>query len=159
MLHTIKVLCFLFVIAGVFNSCTSKEEQVKVIPIGGSWMSKPALEFSFDVQNAQQPKNIIFVVRNNNEYPYANLRLFVSIIEKDTKKTLEKDTLNYLLAKPNGDWLGSGFGVTKEILLQYKSNFHFPKEGKYIIELNHAMRKNPLVGIEDIGIKINKVKP
>ena len=40
---------------------------------------------------------------------------------KSKKKTI--DTLNYILAKPNGEWIGKGFGDTKETLFQYKLNY------------------------------------
>ena len=94
-------------------------------------------------------------MRNNNEYPYANLRIFATI--KDAKKKNKKnkiDTLNYILAEPNGMWLGKGFGETKEILFQYKKGYKFPKNGIYTIEIQHAMRDSHLKGIEDFGIKI-----
>lgn len=68
------------------------------------------------------------------------------------------DTLNYILAKPNGEWLGKGFGNTKEILFQYKNAYTFPKNGKYSIEIKHAMRTQNLKGIEDIGVQIVSVK-
>jgi gliding motility-associated lipoprotein GldH len=67
--------------------------------------------------------------------------------------------LNYVLAKPNGEWLGTGFGDTKETLFQYKLNYKFPEKGKYEIGLTQAMRNDNLPGIEDIGVKIETAKP
>lgn len=74
-------------------------------------------------------------------------------------KKVETDTLNYILAKPNGEWIGSGFGDTKETLFQYKMNHRFPKAGNYRIGITQAMRKDTLVGIEDVGVKIENAKP
>lgn len=74
-------------------------------------------------------------------------------------KKKETDTLNYVLAKPNGEWLGTGFGDTKETLFQYKVNYQFPGKGKYEIGLTQAMRNDNLPGIEDIGVKIETAKP
>lgn len=103
-------------------------------------------------------KNIIFVVRNNNEYPYSNIRLIVNFSEVKSKKK-STDTLNYILAKPNGEWLGKGFGDTKEIMFQYKLNYKFPENGDYKIGIIQAMRTDNLKGIEDIGVKIESAKP
>lgn len=123
-----------------------------------TWDKKVDQKIDISITDYQNPKNIIFVIRNNNEYPYSNLRL-ISTLEDEQQKRLIKDTLNYVLAKPNGEWLGSGFGDTKEILYQYKMNYKFPKDGKYTISVLQAMRKDKLIGIEDIGVKIENVKP
>ena len=74
-------------------------------------------------------------------------------------KNKSTDTLNYILAEPNGAWLGKGFGETKEILFQYKLNYKFPANGDYSINVIQAMRNDNLPGIEDLGVKIETVKP
>lgn len=131
------------------------DENIKINPINGVWDKNNTQKFEIKINNYQTPKKLIFVVRNNNEYPYANLRIFATI--KDAKKRNKKnkiDTLNYILAESNGMWLGKGFGETKEILFQYKKGYKFPKNGIYTIEIQHAMRDSHLKGIEDFGIKI-----
>ena len=100
---------------------------------------------------------MMFVVRNNNSYPYSNLRLIARI--ENNKKNISTDTLNFVLAKPNGEWIGTGFGDTKEIVFQYKLNYKFPQNGNYSVKVIQAMRNNSLTGIEDIGIKIQNLKP
>ena len=151
---------FLVVIAflGVLTGCVSPDEQVRTISLDGKWVSKYPARFEFDIQDAQNPKNIIFVIRNNNEYPYMNLRLEASV-SKINEKGKATEILNYMLAEPNGIWTGTGFGATKETLGRYKMNYRFPGNGKYKIELKHLMFKSPLTGLEDIGIKIETVKP
>ncbi|QIG89927.1 gliding motility lipoprotein GldH [Chryseobacterium sp. POL2] len=140
-------------------SCSNPDEVIAMQSLDkATWAKNKMYELSFDVQNHQTPKNIIFVIRNNDSYPYSNLRLIGTIFD-DTNKVLSKDTLNYVLAKPNGQWLGSGFGDTKEIMFQYKTDFKFPKDGKYSIGVIQAMRNDQLAGIEDVGVKIVNVKP
>lgn len=148
---------FAFLIIFLMASC-SGDSNVQIQPVNSSWDKKNALSFEFDVKDAQNPKNIIFVVRNNDDYPYSNLWLISSLSNKKTKKAVT-DSLNFILAEPNGKWIGSGFGETKEILFQYKTNFKFPENGKYTISVQQGMRKNPLPGIEDLGIKIENAKP
>lgn len=126
--------------------------------LNGTWHKKQEQKFDFKIEDAQNPKNIIFVVRNNNDYPYSNIRFIVNFTDLKTKKK-STDTLNYVLAKPNGEWIGKGFGDTKETLFQYKLNEKFPQNGDYSIGIIQAMRKDTLKGIEDIGIKIETVKP
>lgn len=124
----------------------------------GTWNKKAEQKFDFKINDAQNLKNIIFVVRNNNEYPYSNIRFIVNFTEAKTKKK-KVDTLNYVLAQPNGEWIGKGFGDTKETLFQYKVNYKFPENGNYSIGVIQAMRTDKLKGIEDIGLKIETAKP
>ncbi|WHF50874.1 gliding motility lipoprotein GldH [Chryseobacterium gotjawalense] len=145
------VLCFL-------ASCSKDSEQVFVNNLNGKWDKKAEQKFDFKVTDAQKAKNIIFVVRNNNDYPYSNIRLIVNFLDGQTKKK-STDTLNYILVEPNGRWIGKGFGDTKETLFQYKLDYKFPANGEYSIGIIQAMRNDNLPGIEDIGVKIETAQP
>jgi gliding motility-associated lipoprotein GldH len=139
-------------------SCNSSSEKVEMKNLNGIWDKKTQQKFDFKIDDAQNPKNIIIVVRNNNDYPYSNIRFIVNATDAQTKKK-SVDTLNYVLAKPNGEWIGKGFGDTIETLFQYKLNYKFPKNGDYSIGIIQSMRADQLKGIEDIGLKIETVKP
>ena len=152
-----KILGISFVLTFLL-SCNKSAEQVLMHNLNGKWNKKTEQKFDFKVSDAQTPKNIIFVIRNNNDYPYSNIRLIVNFLNDKTKEK-KTDTLNYILAEPNGTWLGKGFGETKEILFQYKLNYHFPENGAYSIGIIQAMRNDDLLGIEDIGVKIETAKP
>ncbi|MBC7555756.1 MAG: gliding motility lipoprotein GldH [Chryseobacterium sp.] len=151
-----RVSIFLLLVLICF-SCTKKDKIVDVKNLNNAWNKNQKLVFKFNSEDAQKAKNIIFVVRNNNNYPYSNLRLIVNF-ESPTKK-IKTDTLNYILAKPDGEWIGTGFGETKEILFQYKLNYNFAEKGLYKINVTQAMRRNILPGLEDFGIKIESAKP
>jgi len=153
MLRSIVVfILFLSVI-----SCQNENEKVLVNDVNNQWKKNDVQTFDFDIKDAQNQKNLMIVVRNNNDYLYSNLRLIASL--ENNKKKISTDTLNFVLAKPNGEWIGTGFGDTKEIVFQYKLNYKFPQNGKYSFKVIQAMRKNVLPGIEDIGIKIQNLKP
>ena len=147
-----------FFVLLILASCNNNSEQVFMNNLNGKWDKKAEQKFDFNIKDAQNPKNIIFVVRNNNDYPYSNIRLIVNFLDKKTK-IKSTDTLNYILAKPSGEWLGKGFGDTKEILFQYKLNYKFPGNGDYSIGLVQAMRNDNLPGIEDIGVKLETAQP
>lgn len=151
-----KILAF-FSLMLLASSCTPGSEEVYMHSLNGLWPQKATQKFEFEIKENQPPKNIIFVVRNNNDYPYSNLRVF-SKIYPEGQSQAKTDTLNYLLAHPNGEWIGKGFGDTKEILFQYKIQHRFPKSGRYVIEVQHAMRRDTLRGIEDFGIKVESAK-
>lgn len=154
---TVRRLLPALFLSAVLLSCADSAETVDMKRLDGRWPKNDEQKFSFSISDAQNPKNIIFVVRNNNDYPYSNIRLIVKLNEG--KRVLNADTLNYILAQPDGTWLGKGFGDTKEIMFQYKLNYKFPRNAKYEIGVTQAMRADSLKGIEDIGVKIETLKP
>ena len=146
-----------FILFLSLGSCQSNDDKILMKDVGEQWKKNDVQTFDFDINDAQNQKNMMFVVRNNNGYPYSNLRLIANI--EHNKKKISTDTLNFVLAKPNGEWIGTGFGDTKEIIFQYKLNYRFPQNGNYSVKVIQAMRNNQLPGIEDIGIKIQNLKP
>ena len=153
-MHRILGVLMLIFLVG----CSTSGEGVTMNSIDNKWSKKTEQKFKLEITDPQNPKNIIFVVRNNNDYPYSNIRFIVNFKNPKTK-IAQVDTLNYVLAKPNGEWLGTGFGETKETLFQYKTNYKFPEKGTYEIGVVQAMRNDNLLGIEDLGIKVETAKP
>lgn len=153
-MHRVLGLLMLIFLVG----CSTSGEDVIMNPINNKWNKKTAQKFNLEIKDPQNPKNIIFVVRNNNEYPYSNIRFIVNF-KNPKSKISQIDTLNYVLANPKGEWLGTGFGETKETLFQYKLNYKFPEQGTYELAVQQAMRNDNLPGIEDIGIKVETAKP
>ena len=65
------------------------------------------------------------------------------------------------MTKPNGEFLGSGYGDIKENKLWYKEKVKFKESGNYQVTIQQAMRKNgevggigELDGITDVGFRI-----
>lgn len=153
-----KIFSLIFFALICLHSCVDEKKDINIQAINSMWpKNKPAL-FTFSVNDAENPKNITFVVRNNNSYPYSNIRFFVTQTNVKNKKSTV-DTVNFTLAKSNGEWLGKGFGETKEIIFPYKTGYRFPANGKYVFSVKHAMRIDSLSGIEDIGINLETKTP
>ncbi|GGW38614.1 gliding motility lipoprotein GldH [Arenibacter certesii] len=130
----------------------------------GLWHKDSIMQFQFNGIDTVQPYNIFINIRNDQTFPYSNLFL---IAELNTPNgDLVRDTLEYEMALPNGQWLGSGNGSLKENKLWYKENIIFPSSGVYTLKVSHAMRKNgqvegiaELEGITDVGYQIEKLNP
>lgn len=144
-----------FFIITIFISCQSDNEKVIIQPVQSDWSADKTINFEFEITQIEALKNLTFVIRNNENYPFSNLFLITKLSLKGDDKSIT-DTLNYALAKDNGDWIGSGFGGIKELNVEYKPQFKFPKKGLYKLEIRHGMREKRLKGIEDIGIKIEE---
>jgi len=129
----------------------------------GVWNKENSIKFEFSEMDTIQPYNLFINIRNDENYPYSNLFLIAALNSPDGKTI--KDTLEYEMAKPNGEWLGKGYSGVKENKLWYKENIVFNSKDVYTIEITHAMRKNgkvngviSLEGITDVGLQIEKSK-
>lgn len=148
----------IFLISGLLltiSSCNNKSvyNMYKTIP-KASWDKDSVMVFEVQVANTSQNHNLYVNVRNDIDYKYSNLWLFVKITQPgDTAVT---DTFEVTLADPAGKWLGKGFGGIKTNENLFRQHVYFPKAGTYNIAIQHGMREIVLGGITDVGIRIEK---
>lgn len=91
-------------------------------------------------------------IQHNNMYPYQNIYFFSEVEFPDGNT--KKDTLQYMLAKPSGEWLGTGMGASKQMYLHFPLNLS--QKGDYKVSIWQAMRKDTLVGIEKLAFSIQQ---
>jgi len=150
-------LFFFVLIVLTFLSCDPEriyESNVK-IPAEG-WRPDNIIRFEVEITDTISPCNIFINVRNNNNYKYTELWLFVDI--KFPTGIVDRDTSKIALADHRGKWLGHGLGSKFDSRLYLRKNVLFPAAGTYIFEYQQASRDNPLIGIEDIGLRIERVQ-
>src|SRR5690606_30417835 len=101
--------------------------------------------------------------RNNNSYPYNNLFLIVEL--QQPGGLTQSDTLEYMMANPDGTLMGEGFTDVKESKLWYRKGQRFPKKGKYMVNIRQAVREggkvpgiDELKGITDVGFRIETIE-
>jgi gliding motility-associated lipoprotein GldH len=143
-------------------SCDKQTVKSEYSPTqNGRWNKDSVAKFSFQELDTLQKYNMFINLRNDGTYPYSNLFLIAEL--KFPNGDVVRDTLEYEMAKPDGQWLGTGYGSLKENKLWYKENVVFPSSGVYTLEISHAMRKNgqvdgivELEGITDVGYLIEK---
>ena len=145
-------LVFLFAL-----SCKSKSFYDNVCDIKkGEWHKNQVVKFDVPVVDTIHGYNLFFEIRNNNEYPYSNLFLFVSTTSPN--KAIKKDTIEITLADEKGKWLGNGLGGIRSNEAMFKRYIRFPVPGFYKVEITQGMRDDVLRGIIDLGLKIENVK-
>ena len=130
---------------------------MQYLPVNVSGWSKDSL-FVFDipVKDSVATFNIYVNIRNRGEYPYQNLWLFLEKITPDS--TISCDTIEFYLANNHGKWLGKGIGSTFEMPVFYQQNIKFQATGTYRYKISHGMRDSVLVGINDVGMRLEKVE-
>lgn len=155
----LKIL-FYFVALSLF-SCDDTRFFDKYKTIDNGWKKNSVIQFKFNRKGIAQINNLYINVRTNNDYKYNNLFLIVSM--EHPNGFTKVDTLQYLMANPDGTLLGEGFTDVKENKLFYKENFKFPKTGNYKISIKQAVRKTgkiageeKLEGITAVGFRVEK---
>lgn len=126
-------------------------DQFVTMPQGG-WPADSLAVFRTEIQDTTVAYDIYFQVRNNNDYAYSNLWLFVDIVAPDGH--MQRDTLECLLADPDGTWRGGGWGSLYTEKCPYKLGCQFIQSGPYTFRIVHGMRADQLEGIQNVGLLI-----
>ena len=151
-----KKSLLLFVLClGILFSCDSNRlYDENIIIENNSWNVQNKLRYHVEIPNITQQYNVYLKVRNGSDYPYSNLFLFFNTTYPDGR--ISRDTLELTLADYDGRWLGSGIGSVKFSKFLFRQKVQFKQPGKYVFELEQAMRVNTLKGIRDIGLRVEK---
>lgn len=120
------------------------------------WTWKDRKEFVVDMEDTVSMHNLYIQIRHTLDYPMSNLFMFVRI-EGPSGQTLT-DTVNFILAHPDGKWIGSGVGKLKELRLLYRKHTVFADPGPYRFILEQGMR-SPVIPVTDVGIRIEQEQP
>lgn len=128
-----------------------------------SWDSEQPIDFIVSNSDTISIKNVFINIRNNKDYEFNSLFLIAKMEFPSGYKVV--DTLEYEMTDAFGKWLGSGFTDIKENKLFYKEQVVFSEKGDYKFKVYQATRSvndiegtNPLRGITDVGLRIEKVK-
>lgn len=142
-------------------SCTGNTVASDTTQMPTVWELGAPVEFTLPNLQKETAYNVYLDIRNTNEYPFSNLFLVTTLQYPNGKKAI--DTLEYRMAAPNGQWLGTGLGSIKQIKLVFKEQLQFNEEGAYTLSITHAVRSNGSVegvknleGISDVGYSIEK---
>lgn len=146
-----------------FTSCDTNAVFDEVQSTGGQWLKEDVKTFTFDAKDTLTYHNIYINLRADHKYPYSNVFIIVKTFQPDGKGTA--DTLQYEMAKSDGEMLGNGITDLKESALWFKSKHRFKMIGSYKYEIEHAVRKaaaeagdGSLDGINDVGLRIEKAQ-
>jgi gliding motility-associated lipoprotein GldH len=128
-------------------------DEYQHVPSEG-WLTSNSIDFEIEIEeNEGTLVDYLIGLRNNNDYLYSNIFIFADI--ESPSGIHQRDTLQYLLAEPSGKWIGAGVGAIKHNLFKFKEEQSL-ETGLYKIKLSHGMRNEVLVGIEDLGFRIER---
>lgn len=159
---TIGILIFLA--SAIITSCSEQTVFDQYTSISSGWDKNQNIGYQFNISDTIQSHNLFLKIRTTEAYEFSNLFLIVDL--RYPSGMIQKDTLEYLMANPEGKMLGHGYTSNKEHKLWYKGHnksFVFPEKGLYQISISHANRKlqqvegvQLLQGVIDVGFSIEK---
>lgn len=154
------IVTFLAFLIITISACDRQRVYDEYKPVRG-WHKDSVVSFKVGELDSTRVYDLFINIRNNKDYQYSNLFLITEI--KFPRGKVISDTLEYEMTKPDGEWLGTGFGDVKENKLWYKEKVRFDEAGDYMITIQQAMRKNgevngieELQGITHVGFRIEK---
>lgn len=166
MLRETNCLVLLIMSCVLITSCDPNAVFDVYKPVPNQWHKDSVASFNFKAPDTIKPYNLHVNLRNTNAYKFSNLFLIVELNYPNGKTV--KDTLEYKMAAPNGELLGTGFSDVKENKLWFrgfKEPFKFSEEGDYVVNIQHAMRLHGVVngienleGITDVGFRVEQAQ-
>lgn len=123
------------------------------------WLVDTIPTFEFEIQNIDQPYNIVWNIRNTLNYPYHNLYL-TYYLEDTLGRRISTDLHNMLLFDPKtGEPYGSGLGDIFNHQIMALPAYQFDTAGTYRIRLEQYMRTDSLKDILSVGVRVEQANP
>ncbi len=116
------------------------------------WLPADSACFDVEVKDTSLIFNFLVEVRNSVSYPYSNTFLFINTTFPDG--SMARDTMEYPLADPSGQWLGKRSGRYVDTRYFFRRNARFPMPGNYHFAITNGMRDSAITGLEHIGFRI-----
>lgn len=155
--HVLKILFLAFLLLVFLSSCDPNriyEKNIRVSPNG--WSVGEKVLFEAPIIDSVVLCNFYINLRHTEDYKFSNLYLFIDTYVPQGQHA--RDTIELILADKTGKWYGEGFGKIKEYQVLIRQGVVFPVTGVYNIAIQHGMRETELQGIEDVGIRFERMK-
>ena len=107
-------------------SCDKKRIFDQYKSVGNVWHKDSIVTFDLPKLDTQKFFNMYVNIRNNDDYPFNNLFLIVSL--EQPNRQVKVDTLEYQMANPDGTLLGDGFRTLKKTSFFTRIKYSLPKK-------------------------------
>lgn len=148
------IICSLF-LQGMLQGCQQPallDSNAAIDDRGWSYEMTP--EFDLQVEDTTAAYSLSLNLRHTGDYKYSNLFLLIHVIGPGQDTVTNR--FEFLLAAPDGRWLGDGSGNLYSYNIPFSDSTRFHKAGRYRFLLEQNMRDPVLKAIEDVGLRIEK---
>lgn len=146
------MICFLFL---ALSACTSPSVFDRNVEIEHqSWSNNNSKEFSVPISDTLNSYTLYVNTRHSLQYPFSDLALSIQVSHPGQQEKTYHLTLQ--LAESDGRWKGNGTGNIFQNQVLFLKNHHFTDTGLYTFKVKPIMTQNPLPGIVNIGLRVDK---
>lgn len=139
-------------------ACATTDLYEKVVPIPGhQWAGSYRPSFTFTIQDTTVPYQLFLIIRHNNQYNYNNI--WLDLHRREPSGRTSTVPYELVLATNERGWLGIGMDDIYEhrVVLQPPANDSLRiRAGTYTFSLEQVMREDPLQGVLNVGIRLEK---
>ena len=154
-----KILKYILILLTTISVSSCVDNSIifdeSVIISNSSWNQDELPYFDVNVDDTTSSYAFYLNIRHLENYRYSNFYMFLHTTFPNGSQT--HDTIECILAYPDGRWVGSGSGSMRTSKILLNNNLQFPLKGNYHFEIEQAMRDTELKGITDIGVRFEKV--
>lgn len=136
-------------------SCSHDSFNKRTVIPEAVWAQENRIAFDIEIDDTINGYEFGIEMRHLETYRYRNL--FVFLHTTFPNGNLSCDTIECILATPEGQWIGKGSGSMRDLTIPLNEGLRFPLPGTYHFEIEQAMREPKLKGIADIGLYIEKL--
>ena len=154
--NSLFLICFFLFLICFATSCKQVNlyERIQNIP-KAEWRGDFKPTFSFEIQDTSALYNLYVTIRHTNTYPFNNIWLLASI--QLPGDTVREQKLDLPLAGTD-KWLGIGMDdIYEHRIVLTTRPIPFKRTGTAVFSLQNIMRQDPLPGIMQVGIRVEKI--
>ncbi|MEO7312093.1 MAG: gliding motility lipoprotein GldH [Chitinophagaceae bacterium] len=128
-------------------------ERLENIP-NAAWKMDFKPVFTFNITDTVSLYNVYITIRHTNSYGYNNIWLESTLQLPGDSLITQK--LDLQLANTDG-WMGTGMDdIFERRIMVTATPQKFSKSGQVRFTLGHVMRQDPLPGIMQVGLRVEK---
>ncbi len=136
---------------------TAYQKQVPVPAAKWAYAFQP--EFTFDIPDTSSNYKVFLIFRYDAAFEFSNI--WVRSWTKQPGDTVyqESKRIETVLLAADGTRLGNNVGGVYEYKVQLRAGQDyepFKKAGTYSVKLEQIMRKNPLAGLLNVGLRVER---
>ena len=120
------------------------------------WHMDSVQRFSFQIEDAAMPYNLLATFRNASNYPYYNIYFQYTLKDSTDGVLLEELIEHDFFDSKTGEPLGSGLGDMFDHSVPLKEGFQFDGAGNYSLEIKQYMRLDTLPYLLSVGARVEK---
>lgn len=135
---------------------TAYQKQVAIPAAAWDYAFQP--QFTFDISDTAAQYRVFLIFRYDAGYEFSNIWVRPYMQKPGDSTFTAGKRLETALIAHDGSRLGNKMGGIYEYKIQLApEDFEaFDRPGRYVVKLEQIMRKNPLVGLVNIGLRIER---